>query len=190
MAPRDALARQRRQPTPSAGPADPRRSVNRLELGMHTVTEFGEWIRNADTKAALLAALLGLALTGLMGQGDALRQTLHGHSFWTLVALVLLVASCGTGILSAAALIGMQMPRLPVPSGGSRFAFPSIARGPVTALLTELDDDQVTAEIWSQAHVLARIAMAKFRLLRFALVCAAITLATFVAWRLVILGAS
>lgn len=124
--------------------------------------ESGSWIKNADTKVTVLAAVLGVSLTVLAGRFDrivgALREQGGCLSIFLIVGLAgVVVASITTLIFVAAAL----RPRTAKVSEGNRFSWPSMARRPFAP--TAFPVASRASEAWEQAFALATIAEAKYR---------------------------
>jgi len=160
------------------------RRPTRPETGIDTVppwedaklamSEFGNWIKNADTKVTVLAAALGILVTAIASKADIVRQALSNPAFgvkWTLVtALGLLVVAV---LVTAVHVYRALAPRT-MASGANRFAWPSVAaefRAP-----SALTRETCLEEAWQQNYVLAQIARAKFGAFRWALRCFGATL--------------
>lgn len=145
-----------------------------LTAALHTIGEFGEWIRSADSKAALLAAVQGVLITGPIGRLSALRSS-SGITIGWLECVT--VATFLTALaISATALFVSHLPRLPV-SHRTRFAFPVVARLPAEALHGHWSSDELLEQAWLQAAALARIAVTKYRWLRAAGALTSVTVA-------------
>jgi hypothetical protein len=147
-----------------------------LTVALHTIGEFGEWIRSADSKAALLAAVQGLLVTGSIGRLDGLRSSPGTMVRWLEVTTLAVFLAALT--ISAAALIVSHIPRLPA-SGQTRFAFPVVALLPADALRERRSPDELLEQAWWQAGTLAHIAVTKYRWLRAAGVLTFVALALF-----------
>jgi pycsar effector protein len=145
-----------------------------LSVGLHTVTEFNQSIRYADTKAGALAAVQALAVTVLAARRDSASADRLA---------IILFGVCLLGVLTSAALLAVgQTPRLIAGARPSRISFPSLAG---------MTPDDVTAppslaaqheQIWRQAASLAAIAMTKYRWLHRAMVSTLLTLAVVLLW--------
>lgn len=164
--------RTRRNPPAAAAPTD-------WEHSKLAIQETGGWIKNADTKSTILAGSFGLSLTfGVPRLLEALPSLLELPS-----ALGIWI---GAGVICiAAALItayGIGRALLPRGSKGTgpanRFSWPSLAQAAVANLPPrEISPDEVRSEAWEQAASLARIAAAKYRSFKAALVAFCIYIA-------------
>ena len=148
-----------------------------LSVGLHTVTEFNQSIRYADTKAGAMAAVQALALTVLAARRDAGATDLPS-------ALLFLAGLVGI-LVSAVLLAAGQMPRR-VKNGGpvarSRIAFPSLSAMPIADILPPPPLSVQHEQVWRQASELSTIAMAKYRWLHRALVSTLCTLTAVLLW--------
>jgi hypothetical protein len=167
------------------------RSKHRIDEGpcadgladaLQMITNTGTWINNADTKAGLLAAAVAVLVAALAQQTSVLTQVLHAHSRHVWVAFSILVGLVVDLCTSVAALGLALRPRTPHPQTPSRFSFPTIA-SPAWTRWPE-DRDQVAAEAWTQAHLLARIAVGKFRALKVATTATLSSVVLYLEWLL------
>jgi hypothetical protein len=146
-----------------------------LAIGLHTVTEFNQSIRYADTKAGGLAAVQALALTVLAARRDSASG-----------ATALLFVACLLGILVSAALLAVgQAPRLGragLTTAPTRNAFPSLSVMPQADVLAPPPLAAQHEQVWRQAAELAGIAMAKYRWLHRAMVSTLCSLAAVLLW--------
>ncbi|MFF3708898.1 hypothetical protein [Streptomyces phaeochromogenes] len=139
------------------------------ELAIGQVTG---WIIGADTKAGLLAALLGVFAGGFGTQVSQLRDALPPDSVrdWVLLLLSHLV------VLSLAAAVwfvqGTLVPRATV-GLPTRFAWPVLADADPKSYAA-VAPGQVRAEAWQHAVDLAGIARLKYAAFRRALSCAVV----------------
>lgn len=169
-------------------PVSPLREPNpadedELAIALHTVAEFGQWIRSADSKAALLAGVQGLLITGLLDRSSLLASALEPRGLAGWAASVALIAFLVGLASSLAFLAGTQLPRLASPPlHAGRLGFPSAAYLTADALVTALEAAPQRRQVWRQTGILARIAMVKFRALRWALVTTLVTLLAFLLW--------
>jgi hypothetical protein len=163
-------------------PASLHRDNGELSTALNCVREFGRWIRNADAKAAALAALHGVLLPVLTNGIPKGRIPLTA---WWACGPLMLSAAASVGTLIC--LIGTQLPRTRVSTGAaaSRLAFPAVARMRPAELLRPASSRLLRAHAWHQAAALAEIAARKFRWLRRATFTTALTVAAFLVWILV-----
>jgi hypothetical protein len=156
-----------------------------LDVALHAIGDFGQWIQNADTKAGMCGALLGLMIAGVTSDIAAVHTTLAAGGPWRFPAIVLLVAFA-VSLFVAGVFLGLtQMPRVPVPPTVRRLAFPAMARGAMVRAIRHLPTasaDELREEAWDQAEALARIAARKFRYLRMGLLSSGLCTMTFLGW--------
>jgi hypothetical protein len=148
-----------------------------IAVGLHTIGEFNQSIRYADSKAAALAAAQGLAATVLATHRDG------GPG--GLLPTLLFTAGLAGVLISAALLAAGQVPRLSsgaTDSAPNRLAFPSLARMQLIDILKASSPANQREDAWRQAADLAKIAMTKYRWLHRALVSTIGTLATVLLW--------
>lgn len=165
----------------SAGPATlPAREFTE---SLHSVTEFGHWIRNADVKAALLGAIQGLLITALVDRislvGNVHHLTGAAQVLMAATSALLFVSLVGASLL----LMSTQLPALdstPIEAGG--FSFPAVARLRDPTLLYNTREDIRAEQAWRQAWTLSRIAVRKYRRLRLATLATAVAVCVFVVW--------
>lgn len=159
-------------------PASPSDAVE-LSTALHCVTEFGQGLRNADTKAAALASVHGLLLTLLLSGFPGSKDL--SEVSWPLLGILL---SCVTmSLVAGGCLLGTQLPRLYPPAG----PVPSPLAIPTAAVVNgeshrPADAAVLTAQAWQQAFALAGIAVVKFRWLRRATAATGLTMITFLFW--------
>jgi hypothetical protein len=149
-----------------------------LQAALAVMQQFGEWIRNADTKAGLMSAVLSILVVGLSQNPGAIRfatssQGGRGHLALGLLALMII-----SGALAGLNLLRLQIPRLPATDRRNHFAFPSVARSKVEDLQNP-SAHEVVQEAWEQAHELAGIAFKRFTVVRIAWIWTGIALAGF-----------
>ncbi|MFI9503367.1 hypothetical protein [Nocardia sp. NPDC052566] len=131
------------------------------------MTEFGNWIKNADTKISVLAAVFGVMLALLAARADTFRRVLADPAScatWILVALLMLLL--GAVLMTTGLLYSALVPRTVV-TGRNRFSWPSIASEPQPP--RNLDQRSTLEEAWSHNHLLAQIAGRKYAAFRNAL---------------------
>jgi hypothetical protein len=153
-----------------------------LTLALHAVLDFGRWIRNADGKAALLAGVHGFILTGALSQAMQIRATLRGEGNLANAAFVVFAILAAAVLVSLGYLLATQLPRLSPPQGGSRLAFPTAAVLAHRTLASRTTVADRRDEAWREAASLARIALAKYRLLRRAMLAGFVAVLAFVTW--------
>ncbi|MFE3054822.1 hypothetical protein [Nocardia sp. NPDC059239] len=163
----------RRSQPPAAPPATP--AVPPWEDAKLAMTEFGNWIKNADTKVTILTAALGILVASTASNIDTLHAALSNPAFrhkWIL--------SVPLGLLCCAILAtaGFAYQALKPRSGGAstqnRFSWPSVADSSCPP--SDLDPMATLVEAWTQNHALARIAALKYRAFANALRCFGIAL--------------
>lgn len=132
-----------------------------FEYAKSAVTEFGAWIKNADTKATVLAAGFGAVSTITAGRASAVLAVISdGTEGWRTAVAVIAVAFVVASISTLWFLIKALAPRRKISGGRNAFAWPSVA-----ASFTPDDetfDAASSAMAWRQAHALAYIAREKF----------------------------
>ena len=125
------------------------------------IQEFGGWIKNADTKATILAAAVGILVVALLSRVSKVGEVLRVDPPWR----------CGIIIVSATLILSMVLlglflylalkPRRSNTAAFSRFSWPSVAAMPSAP--ANLARGAAAEEAWIQAHILARIAELKYR---------------------------
>lgn len=154
-----------RKPEPSVTPAD----WEQIKLA---IQETGGWIKNADTKSTILAGSFGLSLTFAVPRLLEALPTVFIAPFafglWVAAAVILVTAALLTGYRIGNALL----PRTSLGNSlMNRFAWPSLANVAAQHLPPEkLSAADIRAEAWEQAASLARIAAAKYRSFKIALI--------------------
>jgi hypothetical protein len=135
-----------------------------LALALHAIANAGQWIQNADAKAALLAAVLGTGVAGLASKTHAL-EAVWSLPEWKAAALTGLVASVIGALGMALAEVGRsQLPTLR-PSGPHRFSFPWLAAASPEEVQRAVNRDH-HRDAWEHARALAGIATAKYQHIR------------------------
>lgn len=147
------------------------------------IQETGGWIKNADTKSTILAGSFGLSLTFAAPRLlEALPDVVavpFAFGIWVAAAAIFTVAALITGYRIGNALL----PRTELGSSlMNRFAWPSLASVAPQHLPPEkVSADDVRTEAWEQAASLARIAAAKYRSFKIALISFCVYLAALLA---------
>ena len=130
--------------------------------------ESGSWIKNADTKVTILAAVLGVSLTTLAGQSSRIVTALQRQDVHVVIPMTFALAGVVvTSILTVFFVGECLRPRTVEVSADNRFAWPSMA-GRSSAPLSFPSASRV-AEAWEQAFALSKIVEAKYRSFRWAL---------------------
>jgi hypothetical protein len=173
-----AKAARHRTDTPSPPPSITD-GGSELSTALHCVSEFGQWIRNADAKTGALVAVHGLVLTVLAGElshseGPPAMRWYMMAGFLSCVAASAVAIGC---------LFGTQLPRVNTPDGPgpSALAFPAVAAWRPGSN-GWIGGEDLSVQAWRQAGALAGIAIIKYRWLRRATLATAATLATFLFW--------
>lgn len=140
-------------------------AASQWEESKLAIQEFGGWVKNADAKITALAAVVGVSASLLGTRSGDVARVLRlgpgaGHDV-TVVTIAFLVLFFSATVI----FIGLALfPR--TPEVENRFAWPSVAKrfsAPRPA------PDRAIEEAWAQAHQLAKIAQAKYRYFKIAL---------------------
>jgi hypothetical protein len=163
---------------PDVAPGTHLDPLDELDIALYAISDFGQSIPNADTKSGMLGALLGLLLAGVTSQQDLIRDTVTSpHDRWAAGVLVTFVVS----LVFAGGFLGLtQLPRLSTPLNVRRLAFPAAARR--GGVRSRMSAAELRDEAWSQAETLARIALRKFRYLRWSLLSSGFCVLLFLVW--------
>jgi hypothetical protein len=133
------------------------------------IQETGNWIRNADTKATVLAAALALTISTAVTHCAGVVDAYHGRGGvigrWIIIVASLLAAA--TLLLSIVNVYKTLLPRTSAETTFNRFGWPSIAASSHPP--TKLDPAGLRDEAWRQSYQLALIAQAKFHHFRLGL---------------------
>lgn len=161
--------------------------VPELSDSLHSVMEFGQWIRNADVKAALLGALQGLLITALIDRLSligAVFQLRGGERVAMWSASLLLVVSL---LAASLLLMSTQLPSLSSASSVATgaFSFPAVAKLQDPSPLYGTAEPERVKQAWYQAWTLSRIAVRKYRRLRLATLATSLAVFLFVLWSVV-----
>jgi len=130
------------------------------------------WVRFADTKATILAAGLGVAVTMLANSAKPVVQALKSTTSCTTtnVLLSLCIITIGAFLWTLFWIIRAIAPRSEVPyTGLNRFAWPSLVNATADELASHTAQTAVTDDAWQQAIDLAKIAKRKFTACKFAI---------------------
>lgn len=144
-----------------SGPQPPEKeAVAGWEDAKFAMQEFGNWIKNADTKVTVLAAALGVVITATASKADVFRGTLSNpHFSCKLVLIAALILWAAAAVTTAAFVYQALIPRT-TSAESNRFAWPAIAAMPQPP--ADLDRRTVIEEAWRQNHTLAQIALCKY----------------------------
>ncbi|MBO9049534.1 hypothetical protein [Curtobacterium flaccumfaciens] len=139
-----------------------------FEYAKSAIAEFGAWVKNADTKATVLAAGFGAVSTITAGRFSAVLTVIFGGSEgWRILVAVAGVAFIVAAVITIWFLTRALIPRKNVSGGRNAFAWPSVAD---SFEANDKEFSRASAEMaWAQAHALAKIAKAKFAAFRAAL---------------------
>lgn len=145
-------------------------------VALHSVAEFGQWVKNSDSKAVLLVAIQGLLITSVAQRAGAAPMNAAG-AVWLGAGLLALSVSLACTALAL-------LPRMPVSvaSAVNPISFPVAGRlSPV-----EIERPATAAvrrrQAWEQALTLARIAVLKYRWVRRATVSTFLAVACLLIW--------
>lgn len=131
---------------------------------MNALSEIGQWVRFADTKAGLLAAGLGVALAGTVSQASTVVEAIaDGGGAGALTAALFCLWAC-----FALALVWFLMsaigPRTTTTGPTvNRFAWPSLASLTVSDLTDHVAKTPRDSDAWRQVIDLSGVAAAKYR---------------------------
>ncbi len=122
--------------------------------------EIGQWVRHTDTKAALLAAGLGVIAAAVITQADQIAETFVTPTGWTIAVTLLLIGTLGAfaGVLRYVS--ATVRPHVDSAADFNRFAWPSLARDRSSKRSGHYESS--AEEAWGQAIALAIIASVKY----------------------------
>lgn len=133
-----------------------------FEYAKLAVSETGAWIKNADTKATVLAAGLGVTVSVTAGRAAAVWHLVTGPNLALSVASAIAALVFVIGVVGSVwCAVRTLIPRTNVTGGRNPFAWPSVA-GSFAANDEEFGKASAQ-QAWNQAHALAHIAAAKYR---------------------------
>ncbi|TAL45084.1 MAG: hypothetical protein EPN91_03140 [Salinibacterium sp.] len=132
------------------------------------IQQTGAWIKNADSKVTILAAALGLT-SAIAWANSWLVIAALNRGDGVLSAAVIVLAISAVVVLGAGArwVFLALRPRTFTSLEVNRFSWPYLATLPSAP--TSFKSRTADREAWDQAHVLAKIAQAKFICFRRAL---------------------
>jgi len=148
-----------------------------------TIQETGGWIKNADSKSTILAGSFGLSLTfavpRMVEELPNVATAPFAFHLWVSVVVVFGIAALVTGYGIGNSLLARTSMGTSVMN---RFSWPSLA-GVAPGYLppSTISADEIRNEAWEQAAALARIAAAKYRSFKIALVAFCVYLTALVA---------
>ncbi|MEU7478617.1 Pycsar system effector family protein [Lentzea sp. NPDC042327] len=140
------------------------------------------WIKNADVKAGLCATAVAGVATAVASQRPILGTVAKSAGVVNVLALVALGLSAAALIASAFFLVKVLLPRT-APGAHSRYSWPSLAQLPLDDLMSRTPAGEEAG--WAYAQTLARIAQAKYRSLRWALMLWFVSATLLITWLVV-----
>lgn len=124
--------------------------------------QIANWVRFADTKAAVLTAALGVVLTAFLSNGHRLVVIIKGAGLWAcVVGAVTAFAILAFGY-TLTWLLRSLTPRRTVQSGINRFAWPTLHETPAAKLMDHVEEVDARIDAWRQVLDLSVIAHEKF----------------------------
>lgn len=125
--------------------------------------QIANWVRFADTKAAILAAGLGVVLTMLMTNAGAVVSAIGSGGLEAVLLYVMLTIAAGSFAWTLIWLLIALGPRRSAGRPGlNRFAWPTLADTTVDALIEHGRTTDATRDAWQQTIDLSRVAKSKF----------------------------
>lgn len=139
-----------------------------------SIQEFGNWIKNADAKVALLGAAFGISVSVMATKADIYQAALKNDDFslrWLLVVLLTL-----TAVALFACALSIYNSLVPRTKSGQQnvFSWASVSSNEVIPALTSRQ--RLLDDAWVQCADLARIAKVKY----FWFKCALLEFGTFI----------
>jgi hypothetical protein len=132
------------------------------------IDQFSIWVRNADTKAALLTTAVTILGGALAGRASVAATRLPPDSIRDWLAVSAYGTSIGLAVVAAVLLVTVLRPRRVVKSF-TRFSWPTVAELTEAELLAAVARPGAKREAWLTAHALAQIAAFKLRVISWAL---------------------
>ncbi|MEN0083161.1 MAG: hypothetical protein AAGC66_00200 [Leifsonia sp.] len=134
------------------------------DMAKTAMIEAGNWIKNADTKATILAAIFGVTLTAL---GSRVSDITTAYTQKPVIAAVVLTAALVALMLNgvgAAIRLGQALQPRHVSSNrpGNRFSWPDVAVAKSMPTRITHSQDGID-DAWETSRVLATIAAEKYR---------------------------
>lgn len=125
------------------------------------VQEYGNWIKNADTKITILAGASGVLLTFLASKlPSAYVVVREGEPAEAAMMIVVIISLLVVGTVMARWIYIALRPRTPVSLPQNRFSWPAMAS--LSAAPNGFSPFTLIEEAWDQAFVLSKIAYAKY----------------------------
>jgi hypothetical protein len=128
------------------------------------LTETGSWIKNADTKVTILAAVLGVSITTLASRSDVIVSALKAQDSRAggvlIIAVIVALISGSVCIFFVGAAL---RPRVRSVSTTNRFSWPALAS--LDSPPVSFPSETRSKDAWEQTHALSQIAKAKYRAL-------------------------
>lgn len=124
------------------------------------IEQFGEWVRNSDTKATILGGAIGLVATVGLSALPALTAIVCAGGWRSWLAAVMSAGTLAALVATGVAVYQSLRPRTVV-GEPTRFGWPVVASSGFS--IASLRPEDARAEAWEQARVLANIASEKFR---------------------------
>lgn len=130
--------------------------------------EFGNWIKNADTKTAVLTAALGLTVTAVASRAESIASLYRTQEGGQLIALTVSLAIFIVAVLAMLFFIHAALrPRTEPSAATNRFSWTAVAALSVPP--TYFPSESLVKEAWGQAFELSKIAKKKYGAFRWAL---------------------
>lgn len=136
-------------------------SVGSWEDAKLALQEYGNWVKNADTKTTVLAAATSLLISVMAANSKMFVATIQAGSWPSGALSVLLLVFVVASFLTARCLFAALTPRTTAASLDNRFSWPAVASKAVPP--TSYPAETLVAEAWEQCHTLAQTAAAKYR---------------------------
>lgn len=143
------------------------------------IQEFGGWVKNADSKITVLAAVVGVTISVLGAKSSDIASAFTSGPRAALIVLtisalsaVVFLAATGVSVLVALSPRVGRNEKHHTCAKANRFSWPDVARG----LEVPPDAENLRDEAWRQAVVLAGIARAKYRAFKVSVALFVVTL--------------
>ena len=134
-----------------------------------SIQEFGNWVKNADTKTTVLTAALGVTATAVASRTDSIVRAYGAAETGLALLLTLPLILFSFSVFVTIRFIYLAlMPRTKPSSPANRFSWSSMATR--TEPPKSLATSAVMEEAWEHAHTLAGIADKKYKAFRWALI--------------------
>lgn len=150
-------------PPPAPPVCDQPHVASRADGGQQALDQVANWVRFADTKATIMTAALGVALTMLMTNARTIAIGIKldhpGAYIVSALAFITLLAFCYTLywlLRSIAPELGVRY------RGINRYAWPALVDRTADKVIEHADTTDVRMELWQQVIDLADMANRKF----------------------------